>query len=354
MQRLTFPWMSARVSRNLIQLILERRLESSVAGLAATIRRMTRLCRRARSLAERGASLTASELRSVLGDPEADTFQDILFPACWGAEGEAARLADLDSEIARLGTVATSLPHDPKLAVLKSVVRQRAGTPGLIFTGSYDTALAVFETMSGLVRCALLTGRRCVVRGHRRQIPDVIRALNRGEVDLVIATDVGGEGLNLEAAGYVVHYDQPWNPTVLAQRVGRIRRMGQTRPSVESISLLPPRGRSSRIIERKSRAIEGLWRRFDELSLVTTELAAWQFPAVIGAEQCQARMVSGLRRRGLCSGELAELLSRRYRVGIERWIENHCDGFVSREEIELLREILRAEAAMLSRGRRAI
>ena len=43
------------------------------------------------------------------------------------------------------------------------------------------------------------------------------------ETDVLIATDLLSEGLNLQDAARVVHYDLPWSPARLAQRVGRMR-----------------------------------------------------------------------------------------------------------------------------------
>ena len=45
-----------------------------------------------------------------------------------------------------------------------------------------------------------------------------------------LATDAGGVGLNLQCASVVVNMDMPWNPAVLAQRIGRVHRIGQKQP----------------------------------------------------------------------------------------------------------------------------
>ena len=45
-----------------------------------------------------------------------------------------------------------------------------------------------------------------------------------------LSTDAGGVGLNLQNASVVVNMDLPWNPAVLEQRIGRVHRMGQSRP----------------------------------------------------------------------------------------------------------------------------
>lgn len=47
---------------------------------------------------------------------------------------------------------------------------------------------------------------------------------------LFLSTDAGGVGLNLQAASVVINMDQPWNPAILEQRVGRVHRLGQHRP----------------------------------------------------------------------------------------------------------------------------
>ncbi len=48
------------------------------------------------------------------------------------------------------------------------------------------------------------------------------------DVEVLIATDAAGEGINLQRAHLMVNYDLPWNPNRLEQRFGRIHRIGQT------------------------------------------------------------------------------------------------------------------------------
>jgi hypothetical protein len=48
------------------------------------------------------------------------------------------------------------------------------------------------------------------------------------EVRVLLSTDAGGVGLNLQVATYVVHLDLPWNPARLDQRTARAHRLGQT------------------------------------------------------------------------------------------------------------------------------
>ena len=49
-----------------------------------------------------------------------------------------------------------------------------------------------------------------------------------GDARILISTDAGGEGLNLQFCHVVINYDIPWNPMRLEQRIGRVDRIGQT------------------------------------------------------------------------------------------------------------------------------
>jgi hypothetical protein len=60
------------------------------------------------------------------------------------------------------------------------------------------------------------------------------------KTDLLIATDLLSEGLNLQDAERVVHYDVPWSPARLAQRVGRVDRLGSPHGVIATVTFLPP------------------------------------------------------------------------------------------------------------------
>ena len=67
------------------------------------------------------------------------------------------------------------------------------------------------------------------VPGQKRK--DLVRRFKEDPAcRLFLSTDAGGVGLNLQAASAVICMDQPWNPAVLEQRIGRVHRLGQHRP----------------------------------------------------------------------------------------------------------------------------
>ena len=55
------------------------------------------------------------------------------------------------------------------------------------------------------------------------------RFRNEPRIQVLLCSDAGGSGLNLQVASYVVHLDLPWNPAKLDQRNARAHRLGQTR-----------------------------------------------------------------------------------------------------------------------------
>ncbi len=63
-------------------------------------------------------------------------------------------------------------------------------------------------------------------REERRKMQE--NFLHDPEVQVLLATDAAGEGINLQRAHLMVNYDLPWNPNRLEQRFGRIHRIGQT------------------------------------------------------------------------------------------------------------------------------
>ncbi|MFP3287092.1 MAG: DUF3883 domain-containing protein [Acidilobus sp.] len=58
-------------------------------------------------------------------------------------------------------------------------------------------------------------------------IEDVKNWLKKGLVDVIVSTDVASEGLNLQYANVIIHYEPTWSPIKIVQRIGRVWRVGQ-------------------------------------------------------------------------------------------------------------------------------
>ncbi|NLI79594.1 MAG: DEAD/DEAH box helicase family protein [Candidatus Riflebacteria bacterium] len=131
----------------------------------------------------------------------------------------AARLA-LDSCLA----AARELRHSAKDDQLVSLIRQKPGEKVLVFT----RFRATLDHVAGVL------GRHGI--GHaafhgEMSGPERDRAVGefRDQVPVLVATESGGEGRNLQFCRTIINYDLPWNPMRIEQRIGRLHRIGQTR-----------------------------------------------------------------------------------------------------------------------------
>lgn len=65
--------------------------------------------------------------------------------------------------------------------------------------------------------------------GFKSGKKDWMKQLFKNNAQVLIATEAGGEGINLQFCNTIINYDLPWNPMRLEQRIGRIHRYGQDR-----------------------------------------------------------------------------------------------------------------------------
>ena len=98
----------------------------------------------------------------------------------------------------------------------------------ILFTEHRDTLNYLTERIRGLLGRpeAVVNIHGGMGRRERSQAEESFK--NEKEVEILVATDAAGEGINLQRAHLMVNYDLPWNPNRLEQRFGRIHRIGQT------------------------------------------------------------------------------------------------------------------------------
>ena len=102
----------------------------------------------------------------------------------------------------------------------------------LIFTEFVptQTMLSEFLAARGI---AVVTLNGAMDMASRQQAQNTFRAQAR----VLVSTDAGGEGLNLQFCHVVINYDIPWNPMRLEQRIGRVDRIGQPK-TVRALNLI--------------------------------------------------------------------------------------------------------------------
>ncbi|MGH9345431.1 MAG: DEAD/DEAH box helicase [Terriglobia bacterium] len=120
--------------------------------------------------------------------------------------------------------------HSPKLQEFREIiddVLQEDGRKAVVFSE--------FERMTHLAGEELRKMRIGFVSLHggvpsRQRGALIEKFRNDPACKVFLSTDAGGVGLNLQNASVVVNFEPPWNPARLEQRIGRVHRMGQSRP----------------------------------------------------------------------------------------------------------------------------
>ncbi len=149
---------------------------------------------------------------------------------------------ELEMEIATLGYLESHADdlrrsnRDSKWEKLREIWERRLpemekhGEPRklIIFTEHKATLTYLVDKLSNLLgdSSEIVTIHGAIRQEERRIIQDRFR--DNSHVQILVATDAAGEGINLQFAHLMVNYDLPWNPNRLEQRFGRIHRIGQT------------------------------------------------------------------------------------------------------------------------------
>src|SRR5206468_5678811 len=118
------------------------------------------------------------------------------------------------------------------------------------------------------------------------------------EVQVLVATDAAGEGINLQRAHLMVNYDLPWNPNRIEQRFGRIHRIGQT----EGCHL-------SNLVAGETREGEVYRTLLEKLEQARTALGGQVFD-VLGKLQFEGRPLRDLLIEAIRYGERPEVRAR--------------------------------------------
>jgi hypothetical protein len=80
--------------------------------------------------------------------------------------------------------------------------------------------------------------------------------LERTDAPVLLTSEVGGEGIDLQAASVLFNYDLPWNPMVVEQRIGRIDRIGQQAKRLVILNFVVEDSIEERVLQRLLTKIE--------------------------------------------------------------------------------------------------
>jgi hypothetical protein len=204
--------------------LMQQRICSSMASGIATAKR----------LLERRQPIVVEGEDDLTPPSALDHFPDVV-------ETERRCLERIISELSIRST-------DPKLEAVRYFLQDRGWLKlgCIVFSQYYDTAQWVAQSLTSTLpeeQIALYAGAGksgMFFNGEWRSLErdDIKNAVRARKLRLVIATDAACEGLNLQMLGALINVDLPWNPSRLEQRIGRIKRIGQTRDRVDMLNLV--------------------------------------------------------------------------------------------------------------------
>src|SRR5579884_644453 len=234
--------------------ILQRRLASSPEAIYQSIRRRReRLEKRLREeqLLKRGAevavdlnaglpALTTDDIEDLDDalDSEVETNEERVVDQATAARtiaelrAEIAQLLDLERMALRVRQSGADRKWDELSRLLQNNTEMFDAEGHrrklVIFTEHRDTLNYLTEKIRALIGRpeAVVIIHGGIGREDRRKAEEAFK--HDKEVEILVATDAAGEGINLQRAHLMVNYDLPWNPNRLEQRFGRIHRIGQT------------------------------------------------------------------------------------------------------------------------------
>ncbi len=145
------------------------------------------------------------------------------------AAGRAASAGDREALLA-LSRRGRAIVTSAKVRAVVEMARasSREGVPRrlLVFTQRLET----LQHLAAALREAGFADHIATVQGSEAQAN--LRAIRDFMAEpavrpILLSTDTGAVGLNLQAGNIIVNYDLPWNPMLIEQRIGRVQRLGQ-------------------------------------------------------------------------------------------------------------------------------
>ncbi len=213
--------------RPLLTLVYRKLLASSTFAIAPTLRKLAEALRQ-RSAATAERLFESEDLRAFQEEEEAWEDSAPAPQSRAALDAEATELESYAEQAERIRTNAKGEALKRALVRLFTVARAQ-GWPekAVVFTESRRTQAYLFELLGAhgfRGQLSLLSGDA----GTPEQRAALVEEF-RTRTKILISTEAGAEGLNLQFCNLVVNYDLPWNPQRIEQRIGRCHRYGQQR-----------------------------------------------------------------------------------------------------------------------------
>ncbi|HKZ86418.1 MAG TPA: helicase-related protein [Anaerolineae bacterium] len=207
-------------------LLMQRLVASSTRAIRAALERRLDVLRQAQDDGTPADDLREWEAEWLESDSQ-EQLDEIIARAAQAREDEREEVERLLSLARQCEAARPDAKAEALLDLLTQLEREESdpALKFLIFTEFVSTQAMLGEFLADRgYSVVCLNGSMDL--DERRQAQRDFAA----EARVLLSTDAGGEGLNLQVAHVAINYDIPWSPTKIEQRIGRVDRIGQTRP----------------------------------------------------------------------------------------------------------------------------
>jgi SNF2 family DNA or RNA helicase len=205
-----------------LMILMQRLVTSSTRAIRTTLERRLQVLREPEEQLTLFPMFAVEEWVELDGQEQVESILTTRIKAFKNEKAEVELLLEAAKRTEEVGT-------DPKAEALLDWIyrlQQEESDPDikvLIFTEFVPTQEMLREFLGDRgISIVCLNGSMGME--ERKQVQDAFAKTTR----ILISTDAGGEGLNLQFCHVVVNYDIPWNPMRLEQPIGRVDRIGQT------------------------------------------------------------------------------------------------------------------------------
>jgi hypothetical protein len=202
-----------------LMILMQRLVTSSTAAIRATLEKRQALLDAPQPQANLFENTSTDEWADLDGQSQVDLAMQ---SSGWEMEkSEVEMLLELARETEAAGT-------DAKAEALLELIyklQQEEGDPALkvlVFTEFVPTQAMLADYLESRGFAVAMLNGSMDMEARTRTLQQFAQ-----DARVLISTDAGGEGLNLQFCHVIVNFDMPWNPMRIEQRIGRVDRIGQ-------------------------------------------------------------------------------------------------------------------------------
>jgi hypothetical protein len=202
-----------------LMILMQRLVTSSTAAIRATLEKRQTVLDTPQTQARLFENLSADEWADLDGEAQVD-----LALQANGLELEKSEVETL-LKLARSTEAAGTDAKAESLLELIYKLQQEEGDPALkvlVFTEFVPTQTMLTQYLESRGFSVATLNGSMDMEARTRTLQQFAN-----DARVLISTDAGGEGLNLQFCHVIVNFDMPWNPMRIEQRIGRVDRIGQ-------------------------------------------------------------------------------------------------------------------------------